>query len=91
MASILNDVVEVNTIATSPLPSSTIQTTEASFIGTPVAVPTHMPPAATGRAKSSLPVLGRATQDNGVTWTTAIFLAIFHVGAIASLFFFSWS
>ncbi|MHB1672702.1 MAG: acyl-CoA desaturase [Acidobacteriaceae bacterium] len=36
-------------------------------------------------------MLGRATQDNGVTWTTAVFLTLFHIGAIAALFFFSWS
>ena len=91
MASILNDEAEMNAIATSPLPSSTLQTTEASFVGTPVSIPLQMPSVAARHAKASLPVLGRATQDQGITWTTAIFLAIFHVGAIAALFFFSWS
>ncbi|MEO6965378.1 MAG: fatty acid desaturase, partial [Acidobacteriaceae bacterium] len=48
-------------------------------------------PAGAAPTRSALPVLGRATQDQGITWTTTIFLAIFHVGAIAALFFFSWS
>jgi stearoyl-CoA desaturase (delta-9 desaturase) len=35
--------------------------------------------------------MGRAQNDSGVIWTTAIFMAIFHLGAIAALFFFSWT
>ncbi|MHB2008190.1 MAG: acyl-CoA desaturase, partial [Acidobacteriaceae bacterium] len=90
MATTFNEAVASNPVAASPLPSATIETTEASFVGTPVAVPVYKPTVA-AHTKPSLPVLGRATQDNGVTWTTAVFLTLFHIGAIAALFFFSWS
>ena len=90
MAPLSNEAVEMNTIETAPLHSVTIETVEASFVGTPVAVPVYKTPSP-ARTKPTLPVLGRATQDNGVTWTTAIFLAIFHIGAIAAFFYFSWS
>lgn len=29
-------------------------------------------------------------KERGINWTTAIFMALFHVGAIAALFFFTW-
>jgi stearoyl-CoA desaturase (delta-9 desaturase) len=35
--------------------------------------------------------MGRADCETGIIWTTAIFMAIFHLGAIAALFFFSWT
>jgi len=35
--------------------------------------------------------MGRAYADGRINWITALFLAAFHVGAIAALFFFSWS
>lgn len=35
--------------------------------------------------------MGRAHSESGVVWVTAIFMAIFHIGAIAALFFFSWT
>jgi fatty-acid desaturase len=28
--------------------------------------------------------------DNEINWVTATFMALFHVGAIAALFFFTW-
>ena len=31
----------------------------------------------------------RSSKD-GVNWVTAIFMALFHIGAIAALFFFTW-
>jgi sn-1 stearoyl-lipid 9-desaturase len=35
--------------------------------------------------------LGKESADkNGINWITAIFMVLFHVGAIAALFFFSW-
>ena len=38
-----------------------------------------------------LEVLDRkAAADNEVNWVTAIFMGLFHVGAIAALFFFTW-
>ncbi|HEY0309132.1 MAG TPA: fatty acid desaturase [Acidobacteriaceae bacterium] len=35
--------------------------------------------------------MGRAQNESGIIWITAIFMAIFHLGAIAALFFFSWT
>jgi fatty-acid desaturase len=35
--------------------------------------------------------MGRAYQEGRINWITAIAMAIFHVGAIAALFFFSWT
>jgi hypothetical protein len=35
--------------------------------------------------------MGRSQTESGVVWITAIFMAIFHLGAIAALFFFSWT
>ncbi len=37
-----------------------------------------------------LPQLGRSTQKEQRNWITTIFMGVFHVGAIAALFFFSW-
>ena len=31
-----------------------------------------------------------SAQDSGINWVTAIFMLLFHVGAVAALFFFSW-
>jgi fatty-acid desaturase len=36
-------------------------------------------------------MMGRARQQDHLTLTTTIFFAAFHIGAIAALFFFSWS
>ncbi len=35
--------------------------------------------------------MGRAANYGGVNWVTALFIAAFHIGAIAALFYFSWS
>ncbi len=32
----------------------------------------------------------RATANSGINWVTATFMVLFHVGAVAALFFFSW-
>ncbi len=38
-----------------------------------------------------LDVLGkRPAKDDQVNWVTAFFMAVFHIGAVAALFFFSW-
>src|SRR5277367_4597627 len=43
------------------------------------------------RVIPSLEVLKKTQKDKTeVNWVTAIFMAIFHLGAIAALFFFSW-
>ena len=34
--------------------------------------------------------MGREHQEGRVNWITTIFMGLFHVGAIAALFFFSW-
>ena len=31
-----------------------------------------------------------SAEDNGINWITATFMLLFHVGAVAALFFFSW-
>src|SRR5882757_5144764 len=35
--------------------------------------------------------MGREQNETHLNWMTTIFMAIFHVGAIAALFFFSWT
>ena len=40
--------------------------------------------------KQDLPMLGRAAQGGKLSWITSIFMVLFHIGAIAALFFFSW-
>ena len=35
--------------------------------------------------------MGRLNNESGVIWTTTIFMAIFHLGTVAALFFFSWT
>jgi fatty-acid desaturase len=35
--------------------------------------------------------MGRAQNESGIIWITAIFMAIFHLGSIAALFFLSWT
>jgi sn-1 stearoyl-lipid 9-desaturase len=40
---------------------------------------------------TGLDVLGRkAKEENEVNWVTTIFMGLFHVGAVAALFFFAW-
>jgi stearoyl-CoA desaturase (delta-9 desaturase) len=35
--------------------------------------------------------MGRAQTESGLVWITTIFMVIFHLGALAALFFFSWT
>jgi stearoyl-CoA desaturase (delta-9 desaturase) len=35
--------------------------------------------------------MGRAQNESGLIWVTTVFMVLFHVGAIAALFFFSWT
>ncbi len=35
--------------------------------------------------------MGREHQDGRINWITAIAMTIFHIGAIAAFFFFSWT
>lgn len=55
----------------------------------PIVVPAAV--LSTGTMKSQLPAMGRATHGTGITWSTTLFLCVFHVGAIAALFYFSWA
>ena len=65
----------------------------------PVESPTTLPSTgpvlatATGvpRAEVKLPALGRAAQSGRLSTITTIFMVLFHVGAIAALFMFSWT
>jgi len=44
-----------------------------------------------GIQRQSLSVLERKQRaENEINWVTAIFMALFHIGAIAAFFFFSW-
>ena len=45
----------------------------------------------TASAQTPVPMMGRARQQDHLTMTTTLFFAAFHIGAIAALFFFSWS
>lgn len=52
------------------------------------AVPSSRPAAA--RAESNIPRLGRATQSGSLSIVTTVVMVVFHIGAIAALFMFSW-
>jgi stearoyl-CoA desaturase (delta-9 desaturase) len=52
---------------------------------------TPFPAAARPKSKPFVPVMGRSVQDPQITWSTTTFLILFHIGAIAAFFFFSWS
>ena len=62
-------------------------------------LPVELPSLATGSiAISAMPVvarpevrMGRADAESGLIWTTTAFMVLFHLGAIAALFFFSWT
>jgi fatty-acid desaturase len=45
---------------------------------------------AEGPTVKVLPQLGRATQSEQRNWLTTSFMVVFHAGALAALFFFSW-
>ena len=47
--------------------------------------------AARARSKQEVPVLGRAGQNFGRNWVTTLFMLAFHIGAVAALFFFTWT
>jgi fatty-acid desaturase len=63
------------------------------LLETPAAPPA---PSVLPQAKSALPEhpampqLGRKAQGGTVSWVTVIFMVLFHIGAIAALFMFSW-
>jgi stearoyl-CoA desaturase (delta-9 desaturase) len=50
------------------------------------------PPQPAAKPSRTGPVMmGRAHTESGLVWVTTIFMVIFHLGAIAALFFFSWT
>src|ERR1017187_6924199 len=63
----------------------------------PVSCQLHIDPASPARlptdpANTRAEVrMGRADSETGLIWTTTAFMALFHLGAIAALFFFSWT
>ena len=56
-------------------------------------LPLASPAAATGAARpeTKIPTLGRAAQGGRLSTVTTIFMVLFHVGAVAALFMFSWT
>lgn len=55
--------------------------------------PIASPAAATGAARpaNKIPALGRAAQGGRLSTITTIFMVLFHIGAVAALFMFSWT
>jgi len=54
--------------------------------------PAPSPAAAHTRSKKDdVPVLGRAGQNFRRNWVTTLFMLAFHIGAVAALFFFTWT
>ncbi len=77
----------------SPAPSNLLQD-PASSVATSTAVASPAP--ALGRKSANAAVrddlqMGRAYNDGNINWITALFIAAFHIGAIAAFFCFSWS
>ena len=68
---------------------------EGSFSQPVIQTPAHAipepPKAAPAPSARSEVRMGRAQTESGVIWITTIFMVIFHLGAIAALFFFSWT
>ena len=67
------------------------QDTPATAASVATIAPAATPAAARARSKQDVPVLGRAGQNFGRNWVTTGFMLAFHVGAVAALFFFSWT
>ena len=74
-------------------PSLSTLETSTTEEATPVLAPVPQRPAVaeiTARVKQDLR-MGREFQQGTINWITTIAMGLFHVGAIASLFFFSWA
>ncbi|MGH9588577.1 MAG: acyl-CoA desaturase, partial [Acidobacteriaceae bacterium] len=56
-------------------------------------LPLTTPAVATGAARpaNKVPALGRAAQSGRLSTVTTIFMVLFHIGAVAALFMFSWT
>ena len=68
-----------------------LSTIEAAPVKTAPKLATVVPAVAevTQKIKQDLR-MGREHQEGRINWVTTIFMGLFHVGAIAALFFFSW-
>ena len=62
---------------------------ESSLNATATTVPQRHGSSESGSKHDELR-MGREVNGNGVNWITAIFIVIFHAGAVAALFCFSW-
>jgi len=58
---------------------------------TEVETSTELPTLAPTPAMRALPTLGRVAQGGKFNWVTVLFIGAFHVGAVAALFFFTWT
>jgi len=67
--------------------STLIPVNDAQTVKTPKAIPAVQE--AVLKIKQDLR-MGREHQQGRINWITTIFMGLFHVGAIAALFFFSW-
>jgi fatty-acid desaturase len=69
-----------------PAAAAPVEITDPEVSSNPAAEPkAHKRPAA-----EQPPTLGRAAQSFRRNWITTLFVAAFHIGAIAAVFFFSW-
>jgi fatty-acid desaturase len=59
------------------------------LLESPVAAPVASPRKAVP-IHPEMPQLGRKAQGGTVSWVTVVFMALFHIGAVAALFMFSW-
>ncbi len=72
-------------------PNSSIAEAPVSVLEVAAAVPPVAAAQPSASAPPQVPMMGRARQQDHLTMTTTLFFAAFHIGAIAALFFFSWS
>ena len=72
-------------IVAAPTPESVIAAPDLPLVEASASTPAHAI-----AARDEIRMGKAATIDEGVNWLTLSVVAIFHVGALAALFFFSW-
>ena len=72
-------------IVAAPTPESVIAIPDLPLVEAPVSTSVHVVP-----AREEIRMGKAATLGDGINWLTLSVVAAFHVGALASLFFFSW-
>jgi stearoyl-CoA desaturase (delta-9 desaturase) len=72
-------------IVAAPTPESVIAAPDLPLVEAPTSTPVHAV-----AARDEIRMGKAATIDDGINWLTLSVVAIFHVGALAALFFFSW-